>query len=259
MNGKVASGLSPYTVRNHHNVLRSALGQAERWGLVHRNVASLVTPPRIPHEEVHPLTVDQARAFLDGVKGHRLEPLFSVALVAGLRQSEVLGLSWPDINLDTGTLTIQASLQRYGGAYHRDEVKTPRSRRVIGLPSPVTDQLRVHRKRQLEERLRLGTAWRGNAWDLVFTSELGEPLYGTEITWTFQLVLSDLGLPRQRFHDLRHAAASFMLAQGVPLKIAQEVLGHATIAVTGDTYTHVSSGESRRAVERVGELFWGTN
>ena len=226
---------------------------------MHRNVAGLAAPPRIPREEVHPLTADQARAFLDGLKGHRLEPLFSVALVAGLGQSEVLGLSWPDINLDTGTLTIQASLQRYGGTYHRYELKTPRSRRVIGLPEAVTDQLRASRKLQLEERLRLGTAWRGNAWDLVVTSERGEPLYGTEVTRTFQLILSNLGLPRQRFHDLRHAAASFMLAQGVPLKIAQEVLGHSTIAVTGDTYTHVSSGESRNAVARVGQLLWGSN
>ena len=257
MNRKIADGLSPYTVRNHHSILRRALRDAERWGLVPRNVARLVSPPRIPHAEVEPLTPEQARRFLTAVKGDRLEALYHAALALGLRQGEALGLSWADVDLDAGTVTVRASLQRYDGTYRRDEVKTPRSRRTIGLPEPLPGQLRMHRTRQLEERLQIGPGWIGNAWDLVFTSEAGEPLYGTKVTRDYQEQLLAAGLPPQRFHDLRHAAASFMLAQGVPLADAQRVLGHSTVAVTADVYGHIRVEATRAATERVSALLWG--
>ena len=254
MNRKLASGLSPNTVRNHHAVLRRALTQAERWGLVPRNVARLVTPPRAAREEVKPLTPEQARAFLDAVQGSRHEALYQVALGLGLRQGEVLGLTWDATDLESATLRVDRTLQRYDGAYHLDEVKTARSRRVIGVPRPLVALLKVRRTRQREERLRAGAGWAGNELNLVFTTVAGAPLYSANVTRAFQKAVEDAGLPRQRFHDLRHAAASFMLAEGVSLKVAQEVLGHSTIAVTADIYSHVMPAATRDATERVGEL-----
>lgn len=255
MNQKLASGLRPNTVRNHHAVLRRALTQAERWGLAPRNVARLVSPPRAPREEVKPLSPEQARRFLDAVRGHRLEALFQIALGLGLRQGEVLGLTWPTVDLEAGAVRVERTLQQYDGAYHLDEVKTALSRRTLGLPAPLVATLKTRRTEQLKSHRR-EVGWIGNDWHLVFTTESGAPLSGKEVRRAFKVALQDAELPAQRFHDLRHAAASFMLAQGVPLKVAQEVLGHSTIAITADTYSHLAPAATRDATERVGELLW---
>jgi integrase len=254
MNRKQEAGLSARTVQYHHAVLRRALNQAERWGLVPRNVARLASPPRVQRPEVRPLTAEQARTFLAATKGDRLAPLYALALGLGLRQGELLGVTWDDVDLEVGTLAVRRTLQRYGGAYHLDEPKTERSRRTIPLPAGLTGVLRAHRARQLEERLRAGPEWEGDAWRLVFATERGEPLSPCQLTRRFQAALRAAGLPRQRFHDMRHAAASFMLSQGVPLRVAMEVLGHSQIAVTANTYSHVMPEIQRDAMERVGIL-----
>ena len=124
----------------------------------------------------------------------------------------------------------------------------------MGLPSPLTGVLRAHGTRQLEERLRAGPGWTGNRWELLFTTETGAPLCGPNVTRAFQTALEAAGLPGQRFHDLRHAAASFMLGEGVPLTAAQEVLGHSTIAVTADIYSDVIPAATRDATKRAGTL-----
>lgn len=258
INRKLADGLDPYTVRNHHALLRRALNQAVRWGFVPRNVASLVTPPRAPREEVRPFSTAEARTFLDAIRGDRLAALYAVALGLGLRQGEVLGLTWSDLDLDAGTLTVRRTLQRYDRAYHLDEPKTLKSSRKLALPAPLVEALRAHRARQLEERLRAGPLWSGDGWNLVFTTEMGNPVSGAVVTHRFQAMLQKANLPRQRFHDLRHAAASFMLAQGVPLRVVMEVLGHSEIAVTANTYSHVMPELQREATERVGRLLWAT-
>jgi len=121
--------------------------------------------------------------------------------------------------------------------------------------APLVDALRAHRVRQLEEKLRAGPAW-ADRWNLVFTTESGAPLFGQEVTKKFQTILAKAGLRCQRFHDLRHAAATFMLSQGVPLRVAMEVLGHSQIAVTANTDSHVMPELRRDAAERVGELLW---
>ena len=214
MNRKREAGLWARTVQYQHAVLRRALGQAERRGLVSRNVARLVSPPRVQRAEVRPLTSEQARRFLDPVRGDHLEAVYVLAMATGMRQGELLGLSWEDVDLDAGTLTVRATLQRYRGVYHRSEPKTQTSRRTLALPPAVTSVLRAHRTRQLEQRLLAGPAWTGNAWDLTFTTEAGGPLSSTQVTRRFQAALATAGLPHQRFHDLRHAAATFMLSQG---------------------------------------------
>jgi len=255
LNEKRAAGLSARSVQYHHAVLRRALNQAERWGLVPRNVARLVSPPRVEHPEPQPLTPEQARAFLAAVSEDRLAPLYALALGLGARQGELLGLTWADVDLVGHTLAIRRTLQRYDGGWHLDPPKTERSRRSIALPATLVEMLRVHRSRQLEERLRAGPAWQGEKWgELVFANEIGEPLPGSQLTRRFQAVLAALGLPRQRFHDLRHAAATFMLSEGVSLRTTMELLGHSTIAVTANTYSHVLPELQRDATERVSAL-----
>ena len=257
MKEKRESGLSARTVQYHHAILRRALVMAERWGLVGRNVARLVTPPTVQRDEVRPPTVDQARAFIAVLERERLRALYLIALSLGLRQGEILGLCWEDVDLEDGTLSVRHSLQRYGHAYHLDNPKTRKSRRTLPLPGSLVVELRAHKARQLQERLLLGQEWR-DQWDLVFTTEYGAPLCRYVVAHRFQRLLERMELPSWRFHDLRHAAATFMLAMGVGLRTVMEVLGHSRITTTADVYGHVSQEIQRDATERVAEaLFQG--
>jgi integrase len=202
------------------------------------------------------LTPEQARRFLSSVEGDRPSALYAIALSLGLRQGEALGLTWSDVDLEASTLTVRHTLQRYDGAFHLDPPKTQRSRRTINLPDPLVDALRRHRAGQLEERLKTGELWAGDRWRLIFSTELGEPLSGDAVTRTFQTKLEDLGLPRQRFHDMRHAAATFLLAQGVALRVVMEVLGHSTITTTANTYGHVMPELQKDATDRVAAVLF---
>ena len=259
INRKLEGGLSPRTVEYQHSVLRRALGQANRWDLVGRNVATLVSPPRVKRPELRPLTPTQARTLLDRIKGDRLEGLLNVALALGLRQSEALGLTWRDVDLEGGWLSVRRTLQRYGGEYHLDETKTDRSTRTISVPAPLVDVLAVHRKRQLGERLIAGPAWNGDAWDLVFTTPEGRPMRGSSVTRRFQVILDEAGLPRHTFHGLRHACASFLLAYQVPMRVVMEILGHSQIQVTANVYSHVLPELQRDATDRLTEALWSAS
>ncbi len=226
LNAKSAAGLSPRTVAYLRGVLRQALGHAERMDLVFRNVARLARPPRIPRRPVSPLTVEQARTFLAAIRGDRLEALYLVALGCGLRQGEILGLRWSDVDLDVGTLTVRHALARIEGQLVLVEPKSATSRRVVPLPALVRDALLAHRLRQDQEHLPLRPQPGDVFADLVFTTTLGTPLDGISVTRRFQRILAAAGLPHQRFHDLRHACASLLLAQGVPARVVMETLGH---------------------------------
>ena len=192
------------------------------------------------------------------MKGDRLEAVFQVGLALGLRQGEALGLTWTDIDLDAGTLSVRQTLQRVRGEWTFSEPKTTKSRRTIPLPEPVALALREHRGRQLEERLRAGPAWEGETWgDLVFPDELGRPLSGFHVLRRFRSLLALAGLPPMRYHDLRHGAASLMAAQGVSPRVAMELLGHSQIATTMNIYTHVTPRDQREASAMVSEAIGG--
>jgi len=171
------------------------------------------------------------------VHGDRLEALYTVALAVGLRQAEALGLRWDDVNLEAGTLSVRMSLQRVGGKYQLVEPKTNRSRRTIKLPQLCVDALLAHKERQENERTILGDAWEN--WNLLFALEDGSPLSRSSVTHRFQRVLADAGIPRHRFHDLRHTCATLLLAQGVALRVVMETLGHSQMSTTADIYSHV--------------------
>jgi integrase len=254
LNTQSAAGLSARSVNMERAVLRQALGRAERWGLVSRNVAKLVDPPRVARRQITPFSPEQARAFLEIIREDRLEALYLVALGVGLRQGEILGLGWSDVDLDAGTLTVRQALQRVGGKLILVEPKSVTSHRTVALPALVHEALRAHRLRQLEERLRTGPRWRFDPRDLVFVSTIGTPLDGIVVTRRFQALLRAAGLPHQRFHDLRHACASLLLSQGVAARVVMEQLGHSQISLTLNTYSHVSSALGRAAAERMNDL-----
>ena len=238
--------------RGAREVLRTALNQAVRWELVSRNVAALTDAPRHRTREIEPLTPTQASTLLSAVAGHRLEGLITVAVGLGLRQGEALGLRWEHVDLDTGVLSVRQTLERSGRNPRFGEPKTTRSRRTITMPRIVADALRRHRTGQLEERLAAGGRWRDSG--LVFTTTIGTPLDKSTVHKAFKRILSAAGLPDIRYHDLRHTAATLLLAQGVDPRTIMETLGHSQISLTLNTYAHVMPALQRQAASKMDEI-----
>ena len=250
-----AAGVGGRTIHYARAVLRAALNQALKWELVSRNVASLTDPPRYRAREIAPLTPEQTRKFLAAVAGHRLEALFTVAVGLGLRLGEALGLPWDAVNLDAGTLSVRQTLERAGKQPRFGEPKSARGRRTITLPRIVTAALRKHRTRQLQDRLISGERWNDSG--LVFTTEAGAPLDGCNVNRTFKAVLRRAGLPAIRYHDLRHTAATLLLAQGVDPRTIMETLGHSQISLTLNTYAHVVPALQRKAAAKMDDILDG--
>ncbi|MDQ3514227.1 MAG: site-specific integrase, partial [Chloroflexota bacterium] len=237
LKAKTDDGLSPRMVHHIRGVLRNALNQAMRWGMVVRNVATLVEAPRQVRHEVQPLTLTETRAMLAAVGDDRLAALFRLALTLGLRQGEVLGLQWDDLDLDRRTLKVRRALQRIDGHLILKEPKSAKSRRTVTLPPFLVADLRAHRVRQLEERMFAGPRWQDAGF--VFTSTIGTPLDARNVIRSWHRLQLAHGQPRREFHVTRHTAASLMLAEGVPVKVVQEVLGHSLMSTTADIYGHL--------------------
>ncbi len=250
-----AEGLGARSVAHCRAVLRVALGRALREGLVGQNVAKLVDVPRETPKPVDALTPGDARALLDAFKGHEYEALITVALATGMRQGELLGLSWEDVDLDAGTLTVRRQLQRIGGQDKLVELKTRRSRRTLALPSVAVEALRAQRARQNETRLALGTDWQGSG--RVFTTATGGFLNGSSVTHRYQARLKDAGLPVRSFHHLRHGAASLLLAKGASMRVVMEQLGHSQITLTMNTYAHIAPELLRDAADKLNAALGG--
>ncbi|HZT06411.1 MAG TPA: site-specific integrase [Chloroflexota bacterium] len=233
---KLAEGLSARTVHHHRAILRTALNWAVRWGLIEKNVASIAEGPKVAQTEIKPLTPKETRRFLEVARQDSIGTVYIVAATCGLRLSEVLGLTWEDINFENGTLSVRRGLHLVDGEYViREQSKTKKSRRVIGLPQVAIDALREWREKQDAMR-QDADAW--EAPDLVFTTRLGRPLNGSWVTHHLHRVLRRAGLPEQRFHGLRHLAASLMLASGLSLNDVSRTLGHSQISLTADLYGH---------------------
>ncbi len=247
-----AKGLAPRSVQYARAILRRALGHAVKWSLVGRNVATLVDPPRSVRKPVQPLDAAQVRHFLAVTRDDRLGPLFHVAIATGLRQGELFGLRWQDVDLASGTLTVRHALQRINGTRMLVEPKTDLSRRTVTLPASAVAALRVQRTRQLEARLLAGARWQDEGF--VFTSTIGTPLEPSNVVAHLHRLLADAGLPRQRFHDLRHCAASLLLAAGVAPRTIMGILGHSQISLTMNTYAHLSPALERDAAARLDAL-----
>lgn len=235
------AGLSARTCHHARAILRTALTRAVRHGLILRNAAGLAEPPHVEHREVEAWDAPQVRTFLESIRGHRLEALFTIAVVTGLRQGELLGLRWSDVHMTAGTLTVRHSLQRVDGRLQLVETKTSRSRRTLPLPELALRALRTARDGPM-----IGTH--------LFTTASGSPLYGTAVYRDFLAATAAAGLPRIRFHSLRHTAASLLLAQGTHPRVVMEMLGHSTIALTMNTYSHVIPALERDAADRMNAI-----
>lgn len=247
----LVGGLSPRRVALIRAVLRVALGQALKLGDVSRNAAALATAPRQERHEIVPLSPAEARQLLDHAKGDRLEAIMTIALALGLREGEILGLRWTDVDLEKRTLSVAATLHRVkGGGFDLRTPKTEKSRRTLNLPQLATAALQSRRLRQLEERLLAGSRWQDTL-GLVFTTNVGTPLDASGVVHRFHHLLQSAGLPRIRFHDLRHSAASFLLAQGVPMRTIMEQLGHSQISLTANLYTHLAPAMREDVADRM--------
>ena len=255
-------GLSGNTQRLARAVLRRALRTAEADGLVTRNVAAIVDGVRLTKNEGRTLTPEQARTLLLTATAYPWEALVTVLLSLGVRKGEALGLAWSDIALDgsPATLSVRRGLKidDRGGLY-LDEPKTPGSRRTIHLPLPLIDVLRRHRATQAAARLEYGADWGGH-WaqhDLVFTTSIGTPLDPSRVNKEVQAITERAGLGRWTPHELRHSAASILIASGVPLKVISEMLGHSSIRVTADVYGHLLEPARAEAAQAMGAALWG--
>ncbi len=247
------SGLSPATVHKIHAVLHKALDQAVGWSLVPRNPIDVVTTPRPAPEEIRPLGSEQAKVLLEAASGERFESIYVLAIYTGLRQGELLGLKWDDVALGDGLIRVRRTLTRHRGRLLLSEPKTKRSRRTVRLTEPAVDALRDHLARQVVQIEGLGDVYRDQG--LVFATQTGALVNPSNLRKrSFAPLLEKAGLPKIRFHDLRHTCATLLLARNVNPKIVSEMLGHATIAITLDTYSHVlpdMQGSATRALEDV--------
>lgn len=252
MAGIVDRGLSALTARHVRTTLRKALGTALRDNLVSRNAAASVELPRLEHRDMTALTRDEtARLIATCVEANTaVADVVIVAVTTGLRQGELLGLSWNNLSLDAvyPGLEVRNSLTRsHDGGWEVGETKTKQSRRHVDLGVDAVAALRRQKVRQLEHKLRAGSAWRETG--LVFSNELGEHLVGWNITGAFHTLTKRSRIRDCRFHDLRHTAASLWLQAGLNLKTVSEALGHTSIAITADVYGKVSPVQRRELAD----------
>jgi integrase len=248
-------GLASKTVRATITVLNRVFADAVRRGLIARNPAEHVDRPRVVDKEMAWWTVDEARRFLDHVAGDRLEALWTLALTTGMRRGELLGLKWGDIDFDAGRLAIRRTLIETANQVRWSEPKTAASRRVVALDPGTVALLRTHRRLQLEERLAVAAGYMDDR--IVFASISGECLHPASVSKAFGRYVEAAGVPRIRFHDLRHTAATMMLEQGVPLKVVTERLGHSSTRITADLYQHVGETMQDDAARRLGAALLG--
>lgn len=245
-------GLSPNAVRNTHSVLRRALADAERLGLVIRNPAASARPPSVPHHEQKTWRAAELNRFLLTVADHRL--LGSVVLLAttGLRRGEMLGVRWTDVDLDDGRLSVIQTITTVRGHPVVSSTKTKKSRRRVTLDVATVGALRAHKRRQAAERLAAGSVWQGTG--LVFTQEDGSALHPELYSHWFARCVKNADVPRIRLHDLRHTHATLALAAGIHPKVVSERLGHASVGITLDLCSHVTDSLDKEAAETIAAL-----
>ncbi|WP_419830608.1 tyrosine-type recombinase/integrase [Methylobacterium sp.] len=242
-------GLAPRSVHHMHRILRQALGQAVKWQILVRNPADAVDPPKVERTKMRALDANETATLLAHFRPTRMFVPILLGALCGLRRGEVTALRWRAVDFATGHLAIVESTEQTKAGTRAKDTKSGRSRRVA-LPSLAVEELRRHRARQAEELLKLGVRLTDD--DHVFAQADGRPVQPNSLTHEFTRILAlSKTLPRIRFHDLRHSHATQMLAGGVHPKIAQERLGHSSIAITLDLYSHVLPGMQEDAAAKV--------
>ncbi len=251
-------GLSPRTVRYAHTVLSSCLKQAVKWRMITANPCDLSELPKLKRTEMKYLTPLQAACFLEAAKESKLFALFLLAIETGLRPSEYLALKWSDIDFEQKTLSVKRGVvKKKGGGFIFAEPKTSTSRRKIPLSNEALASLKKHRIQQLENRLKLGAGYENL--DLVFPSDAGTPFQHRNLVRRyFKPILKKAELPNIRLYDLRHTTATLLLSAGENPKVVSERLGHASVVLTLDTYSHVLPTMQEDATKKLGNILYGT-
>ena len=247
--------LSPKTIRNIHGVLHRALDQAMKLGMIRSNPTELCDLPKARRKEIKPMEQDKIEAFLKAIKGNKYELLYQITLFTGMRQGEVLGLTWDCVDFAHSTLYVNKQLQKtkkVGGDYALVPTKNSRAR-VITAASSVMALLKKQRSFQAQAQLLAGSEW-DNKWGLVFTNELGGHLTHFTVYKHFKEAVTSIGLEEERFHDLRHSYAVAAIESGDDIKTVQSNLGHATASFTLDVYGHVSQKMRQQSAERMEEF-----
>lgn len=253
-NSRLDAGLAPSTVRVIYLVLHCALEQAVRINYLRTNPANQCVLPQNTRRELTPLDDDGLKRFIEAVRGHPYELPFLVDVFTGMRQGELLGLTWDCVDFEAGCITVNKQLQNVEvapgrKAYVLKELKNKRPRRITPAGEVMT-WLRQQKKRQLEWHLRAGPAWE-NKEDLVFTNELGRYLSPGSMYQVFKKLVRQIGMPEARFHDLRHSYAVAALRSGDDVKTVQHNLGHSSAAFTLDVYGHVTEQMRRDSGQRM--------
>src|SRR6266508_744128 len=257
MNAQLKEGRSSRLINYQRTVLRCALNEAVKWNLVARNAAAHVDPQRYIKGEIVPLNAEDANKFLEAIKGDPLETVFHVALSLGLREGEILGLRWQDVDLDKRIVHVRCSLQRIDKKLRLVEPKTEKSKRTLPIPDSLLSSLRAHRTKQLEDKLAAGAEWQENG--LAFTTSRGTPLSARNVIRSYHRLLAKGKLKRRRFHDLRHSCATFLLAKNIPARTVMDILGHSNISLTMNTYSHVMPEMLRDAADAMNEVMSQSN
>jgi integrase len=243
---KKLATLSPGTLIKHHNLIRQALSHAVKWGILARNVAEAVDPPRPTRKEMRALNALEAQCLLDSCRETPWYPMIHTLIWTGLRRSELLGLRWKDIDLDFANMRIvQVLHQLNDGRFVFQEPKTAKGRRAVSLSPISCVLLRGHRERQEADANLLGVPLTGES--LVFGHVDGSPRAPATLTHAFSKLAKRAGFPGVRLHDLRHTHASLLFQQGIHPKVVSERLGHANIQITLDTYSHLLPGMQEAA------------
>jgi integrase len=247
-------GLSARSVVYHHRILSKTLDYAVKMGLVVRNVAKVVEPPRVARTTMQTLSPEEVTRFLDVARETDYYVYFATLLYTGLRRGELLALRWRNLDLDNGMLTVVETAYKLGnGEYRIKQPKTAQSRRTVTLPSSLVELCKVYRADQELLRIQLGISLEAD--DFVFIRPDGSPINPNAVTLAFRRIIKKAGLRRIRMHDLRHTHATLMLKASVHPKVVSERLGHANIGITLDIYSHVLPGMQEAAAERFDRIF----
>ena len=251
-------GLSPKTIKNVHGVLHRSLTQAQKMGYIRQNPLDAVTLPRIEKAQIKPMEEEDLTRFLKEIKGNPYELVFFVTVFTGLRQGEVLGLTWDCVDFEHKTLYINKQLQKdkkVGGEYALVPTKNSRSR-IVTVADSVMAVLQKVKQEQAHKKEIADLAW-SNPWNLVFTNEFGQHLCHFTVYHRFKDIVRGIGLEDARFHDLRHSYAVVSIESGDDIKTVQSNLGHATASFTLDVYGHVSQKMRQQSADRMEQFIQG--
>lgn len=249
------NGLSARTVKHAHITLQDALKQAVKWNLLQKNVAEFCELPKVIRKERRVLSPIEAKTFLKFAGKSPKGLIFEFALLSGMRPEEYLGLQWKDLDFERGTAQVRRALVRHNGVWSFEQTKTVKSNRIVSLPQPLMNKLKLHKRKQNERRLKYGLIWENH--DLVFCCRLGTPYSLRNLTYrNFRPILEKAGLPQIRLYDLRHSHATLLLIAEENPKIVAERLGHSSVVLTLDTYSHVLPTMQKNAVEKLDKMLY---